>query len=117
LFLKCVVGDIKKYKNETIRLSVYIITLITKRMWILLKTSMKTYTESESDLAYELASTLEDMSSLQLYLQFAQKYKEEHLRETLEKVMSLDGSKIKKTRGALFTYLVKGYGRQLHTRN
>jgi hypothetical protein len=86
-------------------------------MWILLKTIMKTHTESESQLAYELASTLEDLNSLQLYLQFAQKYKEEHLRSTLEKVMSIDESKIKRTRGALFTYLIKGYGKQMYARN
>lgn len=60
-------------------------------------------------LANEIADTLNDRGSLQLFLHFAEKYKEEHLLKILEKVMSIPERKIKKTRGALFTYLVSQY--------
>jgi hypothetical protein len=77
----------------------------------------KSYSEDEIKLANEIAYTLDDMDSLQLFLQFTQKYTEDHLRKTLAKVMSLERSKIRKTRGALFTYLIKEHGKRLHTGN
>lgn len=70
---------------------------------------MKDYAPQEIRLANEIADTLHDRGSLQLFLHFAEKYKEEHLRRILEKVMSIPDSKIKKTRGALFTYLITQY--------
>lgn len=70
---------------------------------------MKEYAPQEVRLANEIADTLQDRGSLQLFLHFAEKYKEEHLRTILEKVMSIPERKIKKTRGALFTYLVSQY--------
>ena len=70
---------------------------------------MKDYAPQEVRLANEIAETLNDRGSLQLFLHFAEKYKEEHLRSILEKVMSIPERKIKKTRGALFTYLVSQY--------
>ena len=70
---------------------------------------MKDYAPQEIRLANEIADALNDKGSLQLFLHFAEKYKEEHLRTILEKVMSIPQRKIKKTRGALFTYLVSQY--------
>jgi hypothetical protein len=72
------------------------------------------YNEAEIALAQEISETLEDRDSLQLYLQFVRKYKEEHLRNVLEKVMGIERSKIRKTRGALFTYLMRDYGKRTH---
>lgn len=70
---------------------------------------MKDYAPQDIRFANEIADTLDDRGSLQLFLHFVEKYKEEHLRKILEKVMSIPERKIKKTRGALFTYLVSQY--------
>lgn len=70
---------------------------------------MKDYAPQEVRLANEIADALDDRGSLQLFLHFAEKYKEVHLRKLLEKVLSVPERKIKKTRGALFTFLVSQY--------
>jgi hypothetical protein len=68
------------------------------------------YTNEEIKLAREIAETLDDHESLQLHLMYAVKYQESFLRRILAKVMSLPDEKIKKTRGALYTYLVNQHG-------
>jgi len=65
---------------------------------------------NEKSLAYELARALNDIESLPVYIGFAEKYQEPFLRKVLQKVMSVPDEKIKRTRGALFTYLVKQNG-------
>lgn len=64
------------------------------------------YRPEEIRLANEIADQLDDRGSLHLFLNFSRKYREDHLRKILEKVMSIPDRQIKKTRGALFTYLV-----------
>lgn len=64
------------------------------------------YTPYEIKLAYEIADTLKDRDSITMHLKYARKYKEEFLRKVLAKVMSIDESKIKRTRGALYTFLI-----------
>lgn len=61
----------------------------------------------EVKLANEIADTLNDRDSLTMHLQFAHKYQEGFLRKILARVMSIPDSKIRKSRGALFTALVK----------
>lgn len=65
---------------------------------------------NNKQLAYELASTLQDLDSLPVYFAFVEKYSAAFLRKTLNKVMSLPDEKIKRTRGALFTFLVNQNG-------
>jgi len=67
---------------------------------------MKNYEPHEIRLANELAETLKDRDALPYYLTLTQKYHENHLRKVLAKVMSIDETQIRKTRGALFTFLV-----------
>lgn len=67
---------------------------------------MNIYDPYEIKLANEIAETLNDRDALPLYLMFARKYQEAFLRKVLAKVMSIPESKIRKTRGALFTFLV-----------
>lgn len=62
-------------------------------------------------LANEIADTLKDRDALPLYQQYVKKYKEEFLRKILQRVMSIEESKIKKSRGALFTFLVNQHER------
>ena len=74
------------------------------------------YTPHEIRLAHELAETLQDHDSLACYLQYTRRFSEEHLRKTLAKVMSIEETSIRKSRGALYTYLVNGYGRRRDSR-
>ena len=64
------------------------------------------YEPYEIKLANEIADTLKDRDSITLHLQYVRKYKEEFLRKTLAKVMSLDETKIRKNRAALYTFLI-----------
>ena len=71
---------------------------------------MQTFEPHEVRLANEIAETLKDRNSVALFLNYTRKYKEEFLREILARVMSLDETKIRKSRGALFTFLVNQHG-------
>jgi hypothetical protein len=69
-------------------------------------------TTKEEKLAREIADALNDLSALPCYEKFTKKYSEQFLRKTLQRVLSIPESDIRKTRGALFTYLVnQQYGR------
>ena len=76
---------------------------------LLLEANTMNYS-TEKSLAYELASTLQDLDALTVYEGFVLKYSEAFLRKTLVKVMSVPDEKIKRTRGALFTFLVQRNG-------
>ena len=58
-------------------------------------------------LALDLASALNDTRSLRLYLSYARRYPESILRRVLG-----PNEKIKKSRVALFSYLVKKYAKE-----
>ena len=64
------------------------------------------YDPYEIKLANEIAATLDDRDSIVLHLMYVRKYKEEFLRKILAKVMSLPDHKIRKTRGAVYTFLI-----------
>jgi hypothetical protein len=68
-------------------------------------------------LAFELASTLDDNESIKIYEGFTERFTEGFLRRTLARVMAIPDRKIKKTRGALFTYLVNQDGRSRNSRD
>lgn len=70
--------------------------------------------KNTNPLAYELADALNDHESLALYISFTQKYQEDFLRKILAKVMSIPDKKIRRTRGALFTYLVLHHAKASH---
>ena len=67
------------------------------------------YTPTEMQLANEIAERLNDPDALSLYLGFARLYPHEKLRELLNKVCSIPDNEIKRSRGALFTFLVSQY--------
>lgn len=73
----------------------------------------------ENKLAIELGEVLNDMKSLQQYKAFARKFSEEFLREQLLIVLSTPDHKIRKSRAAYFTFLVKQHERygESDTRN
>lgn len=78
---------------------------------------MNNYQTPEEMLAIDLAQTLNDYDALPLYKKYALQYKEAFLRRILEKVMSIEDKKIKKSRGALFTYLVSHHEANKHIRD
>lgn len=71
---------------------------------------MNPYDPYEIRLANEIADTLNDKEALQLYLQFTRRYKEGFLRKVLARVMSIPENKIRRSRGALFTFLITKQG-------
>jgi hypothetical protein len=71
----------------------------------------------EEKLAQELADTLSDQESLPFYRDLVLKYSETFLREKLKKVMSIPQDQIRKTRGALFTYLINQHEHRHDSRN
>ena len=60
-------------------------------------------------LAQELASRLNDEAHLSLYRKFVQKLPVDVLKRILSEVTAVPTEKIRKSRGALFTYLVQRY--------
>jgi hypothetical protein len=68
--------------------------------------------KENNKLAHEIAVTLDDMDALPLYVSFCNKYSEAFLRKILLRVMSVPDQKIKRTRGALFTFLVQQHGQR-----
>ena len=67
------------------------------------------YSPIEIQLAHEIAERLNDPEAMSLYLSYAQQLPHERLREILNKVCSIPDREIRKTRGALFTFLIKQY--------
>jgi hypothetical protein len=80
-----------------------------KRFFISLFSSftMNHYEPHEIKLANEIAATLNDWDAVPLYCKYARMYQEPFLREKLAKVMSIPSEKIKRSRGALFTFLIE----------
>lgn len=72
------------------------------------------YTPTEIQLAHEISERLNDPDALSLYLSYAQQHPHEKLREILNKVCSIPDRQIRRTRGALFTFLVGQYQRYGH---
>ncbi len=60
-------------------------------------------------LAGDLAEGLEDEEGFKFYLSVCRKYPEELLREILSQVRHIPADKIKRSKGALFNYLLKNY--------
>jgi hypothetical protein len=66
----------------------------------------------EELLALDLAEGLNDRKSLPLYLTYARRYPEGFLRRTLGAVKEIPDDKIKKSRGALFNYIIRKHGKE-----
>lgn len=66
-------------------------------------------TQAQERLALEIAHALDDMDSLQSHRKMVAKYAEKHLRSKLTKTLAFPASKIRKSRGAIYTSLVQGF--------
>ncbi len=62
-------------------------------------------------LAREIAKTLNDTDAMQAHYEFTEKYTAVFLRKILKKVMSIPERDIKRSRAALFTYLLNKHGK------
>jgi len=69
-------------------------------------------TPKQEQLAVEIAYALGEMDNLQAHRKLVAMYSEEHLRSKLTKTLSVPQEQIKKSRGALYTSLVQGYGKR-----
>jgi hypothetical protein len=69
----------------------------------------------EERLALEIAKVLGDPDSLYHYIQICQKYPERLIRQILDEVLAVPACRIRKSRGALFTFLVKKRSHEIHT--
>ena len=58
-------------------------------------------------LAKDLAEFLNDHDNVSLYYSYAKKYPEPFLRQVLGEVMDIPDEKIRKSRKALFSYLIR----------
>lgn len=65
----------------------------------------------ENALAMELAETLNDQKSITLYLQMTHKYSPVFLRQKLREALAVPPEKLRKTRGALFTWMVNNHAK------
>ena len=63
-------------------------------------------------LALDLADGLNDRKGLPVYLSYARKYPESLLRKILGEVKEIPPGKIRKSRPALFDYLIKQYAKK-----
>ena len=66
----------------------------------------------EELLAKDLAEGLDDKPNFAFYLSAARKYPEDFLRKICSQVKEIPSSKIKKSKGALFNYLVQKYAKR-----
>jgi len=71
----------------------------------------------EELLALDLAKALNDRKGLSLYLSYSKKYPESFLRKVLGGVKEIPDRKIKKSRGALFNYLIQKYVKETSKNN
>jgi len=63
-------------------------------------------------LALDLAEALNDYQGLALYLSYSKRFPESLLRKVLGQVGEIPSEKIKKSRAALFNYLVQKYAKE-----
>jgi hypothetical protein len=63
-------------------------------------------------LAYEICNAFKDEKNLPLYLAYVRRYPLEIIKRAFDEVERLPPHKIRKTRGALFNYLVKRYAKE-----
>lgn len=66
----------------------------------------------EELLAHDLSESLDDKEHFERYLRYAREYPENLLRHALSETKATPDSKIRKSRAALFSYLVHHYARK-----
>ena len=75
------------------------------------------YSDQERALAFDIANALDDLQSLEYHLQNAHMFTEAFQRGYLQHVLSIPEHKIKKSRAALYTYLMSKHRSHGNTRH
>lgn len=70
------------------------------------------YSQIEIQLAREIATALNDQPSITFYLACTKKYSHRVLRDTLNHVLSIPKEEIRKSRGALFNFIISNKPRK-----
>lgn len=65
-------------------------------------------------LAEEIARGLQEPDSIRMFRALVRRYPEEIIRRAYEETLSYPAAKIRKSRGAIFNFLLKKYGRNQH---
>jgi hypothetical protein len=76
---------------------------------LLLRTAKRS---KSTELAMDIAAALGDHKNLALYISYSKRYPASLLRRVLGEVKEIPPEKIKKSRGALFNYLVQKYAKE-----
>jgi len=66
----------------------------------------------EQELAQEIARGLGEEELLPIYLSFVRRYPEDVIRRAYQETIAFPIESIRKTRGAVFNYLLKKYARE-----
>lgn len=66
----------------------------------------------QEELALESAKGVGEEESLPIFRSFAERYPEGLLRRVYEQALKIPEEKIRKSKGAIFNYLLKKYARQ-----
>lgn len=64
------------------------------------------------ELAHKIAKSFKEEKDIKLYLYMVNHYKESAINKAFENTMKVPDEKIKKTRSALFFFLVKKYEKE-----
>ena len=103
----------EKKESATIDISLINNINIDMEKWI---QKFKPKTKEEL-LALDIASVLYDIENLALYISYCKKFPEVLIRKTAAEVKQIPDEKIRKSRGALFNYLIQKNGRQNYQQN
>ena len=72
----------------------------------------RTYKERSEILAYDICRVFHDEKNIKLYLSYTRKYSEKIILKAYQEAKEMSPYKVKKSKGALFTYLVKLYAQK-----
>lgn len=62
---------------------------------------------TKEQLALEVAEALDDLDGFPFYVKVVRKYPEPYIRSALSKALSVPENRIRKSRGALFNWLIR----------
>jgi hypothetical protein len=68
--------------------------------------------EQLDELAQEIAKGLGEDEYLPVFRKLVRKYPEDVVRRAYERTLEIPAERVRKSRGALFNYLIKQYGRK-----
>lgn len=68
---------------------------------------MNNYNPDQLRVATDIATALDEVHAIPLYLSYVRRFPEEFLQKCLAKALSYDESKITKSRAAIFAHMIR----------